>query len=354
MALTLHEVALLRIAAQRLAGPDFATATDAVRWMTALQAQDFQGALTSVALRTASPSRQGVVAALDAGEVVRSWPMRGTLHLVPAEDLVWMLHLMAPRVVAGAAARHAELGLDSHQLDMARGLAVAALSGGRQLRRAELLELWEERGLATAGQRGYHLLGHLAQTGTLCLGPVREREQLFVLVDEWIARPRLLEREEALGELALRYFRSHGPATVKDFTKWTNLFAADVRAGLALARPHLTGIDVDGVEHLMDPHTPARLNANRALARDVLLLPGFDELILGYQDRRAVLAAEFAARIVPGRNGVFQPTVVSDGRVVGTWKHAGRGAQRTVTATPFTPLPADVAAAVGQVYERMP
>ncbi len=351
---TLDEIALLRLVAQRIAGAGLASATEVVRWLTALQAQDHSGVLTSVALRTASGTRQGVEAALNAGEVVKSWPMRGTLHLVVAQDLPWMLDLTAPRVVAGAAARRAQLGLDTPLLEHARQLAVDALAGGHQLRRADLLAGWDGGGLVTAGQRGYHMLWHLAQTGTLCFGPVRDGEQLLVLIDEWIPRPRRPERKEALGELALRYFRSHGPATVKDFTRWTNLVAADVRAGLALARPRLARVEVDGVEYFMDPQTPDLLDACRRRARGVFLLPGFDEFILGYQDRRAVLAAEFADRIVPGANGVFRPTVVSDGHVVGTWKHTGRGAKRTVAATPFRSFPDEVTEAIPQVYAALP
>lgn len=351
---TLREIALLRLVAQRIAGPSAATATEAVRWLTAAQAQDWGGVLTSVALRTASGTRADVEAAADAGEVVRSWPMRGTLHLVAAEDLSWMLRLTAPRVVAGAARRRARLGLDAGQLEHARKLAVDALAGGRRLRRDDLLAAWNEGGLDTAGQRGYHMLWHLAQTGTLCLGPVQGGEQLIVLVDEWIPRPRRPEREEALGELAERYFRGHGPATVKDFARWTNLLAADVRAGVELARPRLARVDVDGVEYLMDPRTPDLLDACRQSARGVFLLPGFDELILGYQDRSAVLPAEFADRIVPGGNGVFRPTVVSDGRVVGTWRHTGRGARRTLEAVPFESFPEQVAEAIARVHAALP
>ncbi len=351
---TPREVALLRLAAQRIAGPGSATATDAVGWLTAMQAQDHNGVLTSVALRTASGARQGVEAALDAGEVVKSWPMRGTLHLVMAEDLPWMLNLAAPRVVAGAASRRAQLGLDVPILEHARELTVQGLTGGQALRRDELLAVWDEGGLVTAGQRGYHLLWHLAQTGILCFGPVRHGAQRIVLVDEWIPHPRRLERDEALGELAWRYFRSHGPATVRDFARWTKLVAADVRAGLALARPRLARIDVDGVEHLMDPQTPDLLDAGRHRARGVFLLPGFDEFILGYQDRRAALPAEFARLIVPGGNGVFRPTVVCDGQVVGTWKHTGRGAKRTISATPFTSFSGEVAEAVPQAYAALP
>jgi len=353
-ALTMPEVALLRLTAQLIAGPGMVTATGAVRWLTALQAQDHRGVLTSVALRMRSGTREGVEAALNAGEVVKSWPMRGTLHLVAAEDLPWMLDLMAPRVVAQATRRRAELGLDLAAIEQARELAGQALAGGRRMRRRELLAGWDEAGLATTGQRGYHMLWHLAQTGTLCFGPVRDGEQLVVLVDEWITRPRRLKREEALGELARRYFHGHGPATVKDFARWTNLVAADVRTGLALARPELVHVEVDGVEHLMDPQTPDLLDRCREHARGVFLLPGFDEYVLGYADRRAALATEFAARIVPGGNGVFRPTIVSDGQIVGTWRHIGRGAQRTVTATPFTSFRDGVAVAIPQVYADLP
>lgn len=351
---TLPEVALLRLSAQRLVGPGWPTATDTVRWLAAVQAQDFNGAITSVALRTASGTRQDVEAALAAGQVVKSWPMRGTLHLVVAEDLPWMLQLSTPRLVSGAAARRAQLGLDLPLLEQARQLAVSALTGGRQLRRGELLARWNDAGLVTTGQRGYHMLWHIAQTGTICFGPVRDGEQLIVLVDEWIKDPRCPDHEEALGEWACRYFRSHGPATVKDFSRWTNLLAADVRVGLALARPLLASMDVDGVEHLMDPETPDLLAASRQAVRAVILLPGFDEFILGYQDRRAALPTEFADRIVPGGNGVFRPTVLSNGQVVGVWKHSGRGARRTVTATPFTSFSAEVAEAIPQVYTALP
>src|SRR3954465_10593389 len=125
---TPHEVALLRLVAQRIAGPPWPTAAETVRWLTAVQAQDYPGALTSVALRTEGATRTGVEAALDAGEVVRSWPMRSTLHLVAAEDLGWLLELCGPRVLAGAAKRRGGLGLTEADTERARELAVAALT----------------------------------------------------------------------------------------------------------------------------------------------------------------------------------------------------------------------------------
>jgi hypothetical protein len=353
-AITLHEVALLRLVAQRVAVPGFASAADAVRWLTAVQAQDYHGALTSVALRTTDRSRADVQAALDAGEVVRSWPMRGTLHFVAAEDLSWMLELMTPRVLSAAASRRAQLSLDAAALERARDIAGEALAGGRRLSRAELFSVWDAGGLSTAGQRGYHMLWHLAQTGLLCFGPVRDREQLVVLVEEWITNPRRPGRDQALGELAWRYFASHGPATLKDFMRWTKLVAADARAGLWLAKPRLARGEVEGVEHFMHSQTPELLDACRGAAEGIVLLPGFDEFILGYQDRAAVVAAEFASRLVPGANGMFRPTVVIDGRVVATWKHVGSGAGRRLEVVPFAPLADEVTVAVAEVYATLP
>ena len=353
--LAADQTALLRLVAQRIAGPGLPSAAEAVGWMTGMQAQDYNGVLTSVALRTAGGTRSAVEEALNAGEVVRSWPLRGTLHLVKAEDLTWMLRLLSPRTLARAASRRAELGLDSAALGRAREQTELILEGGHRISRTDLLARWDNGGLDTAGQRGYHLLWHLAQTGVVCFGPVADGAQQVVLVDEWITSQRRLDREEALGELAERYFCSHGPATTGDFARWANLVAADARAGLALARTQLaTLVGEDGCEYHLDQGTPDLLRAHRRQARGVHLLPGFDELILGYRDRTATLPADVAHDIVPGGNGIFRPTVVSGGHVVGTWTHSGRGAQRTVLATPFTAFSTATAAAIPRAYAALP
>jgi hypothetical protein len=351
---TPQEVALLRLVAQRIAGPRADSAADAVRRLLAVQGQDYPGALTSVALRTAGAGRGDVEAALDAGEVVRSWPMRSTLHLVPAEDLGWLLALCGPRVLTGAEKRRARLGLDLADAERARELAAEALAGGGRLGRSALLGVLGDGGIDVSGQRGYHLLWYAAQTGTVCLGPTGGGEQLFVRSDEWIRRPRRLEGEEALRELALRFFRGHGPATVADLARWAGLKVSDVRTGLALAREELEFLEVDGVQHAMDPRTPDLLAACPDEACGVFLLPGFDEFVLGYADRSCSVPAEFAERIVPGGNGMFRSTVVSGGRVVGTWRWTGRGTRRTVTAEPFTTFPGPVAEAIPRVARALP
>jgi Winged helix DNA-binding domain len=350
-----RDIGPLRLAAQRLIGPPEPTPGDAVRRLLCAQGQDYPGAVTSVALRTDGRRRADVTAALDSGEVVRSWPMRGTLHLVAADDLPWLLDLVGVRALAGIAKRWANLELDERQAELAREVVRQRLGGGGRASRADLLEAVADGGVATTGQRGYHLLWYLSQTGTLCLGPTDgDREQLFVLLDEWIPRPRRPERDEALAELALRFFSGHGPATVADLVRWAGSTARDVRAGLAAVRDRLETVEIDGTEYLMDPGTPARLAAARAEADEVLLLPGFDEYVLGYADRDAVVAREHVTRIVPGRNGMFRATVVHGGRIVAVWKWAGSGSKRRCEVEPFAELPDDVAAVVPDLAAALP
>jgi hypothetical protein len=340
------ELGLLRLVAQRLAGPARPSAAAAVRRLGAVQAQDYPGALTSVALRAAGRRRTDVEAALDDGEVVRSWPMRGTLHLVAAGDLRWLLALLGARTLAGSTRRRQQLALTDADLGAARTVAVAVLGGGRRARREALLAAFADAGVDVGGQRGYHLLWHLAHTGVLCLGPAEEGRQLFVLFDEWVPPQAGRDRAEALGELALRYFTGHGPASVRDLARWAGLTLGDARAGLASVRSELAALEVDGVEYLLAPETPDLLATFRREAGGVFLLPGFDEFLLGYGDRSAVLDPQFADRIVPGGNGMFRATVVVGGRVVGTWARAGRGDQRGVTATPFTEFSPEVTASI--------
>ena len=311
----------LRLASQHIGASGLATPGGVVRWMLAMQAQDLPGAKWSVGVRAPQTSEAAVEAAFDSGEIVRSWPMRGTLHLVPADDLGWMLELTAPRALRSAASRRAALGIAEADTERAREIAVASLSGGRSLTRAAILASIAAGGVSAEGQRGYHLLWYLAQTGTLVLGAARGRQQTFTLLDEWVRAPRRLERDEALGELAYRYFRSHGPATARDLARWSGLTMADVKRGLAISGGLLTQLDLDGVRYHLAPETLAHAPA----AARAHLLPGFDEYLLGYQDRSAALAPEESGHVVPGGNGMFKPTVVADGEVVGTWR-------RTLTA----------------------
>lgn len=329
-------IGALRLAALGIASPDAPTPAEAVRRSLAMQGQDLSGVLWSIGLRTPGATIAGVEAAHESGAFVRSWPMRGTLHVVPAEDLGWMLSLTGQRMVRSAEGRRRQLGLEAADFVRAERLVRHELSGGRHRTRAELLAALEAGGLSTTGQRGIHTLGQLAQTGVL----VQSGRDRWALLEEWVPAPRRLPREEALRELALRYASSHGPVTDRDLAWWSSLTLTDARAGLAAAAPDLEQVEFEGRTY---HHRPGLEPGGRG----VHLLPGFDEFVLGYADRTAQLAPEHAGRIVPGGNGVCQPTVVIDGRVAGTWRRerAGRTAI-TVRLTPFETLSTTTSRAV--------
>jgi len=328
----MSHIGQVRLASQLVSPPSTGDVVAVVRHMLAMQGQDYAGLLWSIGLRVPGATLATVEAAFANGEIVRAWPMRGTLHATAAEDLPWLVDLLCPRVIQTTTRRRDQLSLDDKTLARARTIAEKSLSGANHKTREEMLSLFEAKGISTEGQRGYHILFHLATTRTLCFGPPRPREkkstaaseQTFTLLEEWIKKPRKLERDEALGELATRYFLSHGPATVVDFTAWTKLTAADVKRALDVAKKSLRR-EGDYITHVTQEAHPRKLA--RTSARSVHLLSGFDEFILGYRDRSAVLDAEHAQRVVPGGNGVFMPTIVQGGRVIGTWRRSVKKAQ---------------------------
>jgi hypothetical protein len=319
----------LRLSALGIADPVAPTPDAVVRNALATQAQDYLGTLWSVGLRTPGATSAEVEAAHEAGRFVRSWPMRGTLHFVIGEDLNWMLGLTGARMLQSAEGRRRQLGLTEDDYARARSAARDRLGGGGKASRAEMFAAFEAAGVSTDGQRGIHTLGQLAQLGMLVLAA----RDAWTLLDEWVPEPRQLERDEALEEFVLRYFTSHGPATVKDFAWWSSLTLTDARAGLAAARDRLDAFELDGETYYLRPGLePAE--------RAVHLLPGFDEYLLGYADRTAQLAGEHANTIVPGGNGLFMPTIVVDGEVVGIWKRERKTKRTVVTLAPVRPLTA--------------
>jgi hypothetical protein len=264
--------------------------------------------------------------------------MRGTLHFVAAEDLRWMLSLTSTRSLQAAVSRNNRFGLDRSILDRAAAVARKELAG-RSLSRDEFIRLLGQNGLSTEGERGYHVIFYLAQLSLVCWGPPSGTQQALVLVDDWIPAQRMPSRDDALASFALRYFASHGPATERDFAWWTKLTLSDVRAAIALCGDRLTeisctGISCTGISYWI-AGTELAAAAGHKPSAGVRVLPGFDEYLLGYQDRSLALPAEHAQRIVPGNNGIFLPTITSRGRVVGTWRRTPKSTTAPIHAEHF-------------------
>ncbi|HML52176.1 MAG TPA: winged helix DNA-binding domain-containing protein [Propionicimonas sp.] len=349
-----RDVALLRLVGHRLAGADLPDPLSVVEHLGAIQAQDLPGAITSVALRSLDRSPAAVIESLNRGTIVRSWPMRGTLHLVPAKDVGWLLSLTGPRMIAGAAQRRRNLGITDETIDRARDTALAALTGGAALRRSELFALWEQAGVLTHPQAGGHLLARLCQEATVVLGPMADGEQLVVDFKAWIPQSRRLDTTEALAELARRYLRSHGPATAADLSRWASITTGQAREAVAAVAAEFVEYSPAGADHLMDPELPRRLSEQRSQARRLLLLPGFDEFMLGYSDRGFAVQPEHLQRIVPGNNGMFRGTIVRNGEVIGVWKRAGSKTRPRFEPEPFGSWESRDQAAAQAAFEALP
>lgn len=335
-----------RLSAHGIAGTASATAptaTTTVRRMLAMQAQDFAAACWAIGLRTPTALVTDVLSAMDRGEIVRSWPMRGTLHALAAEDLGWMLAVTAPRMLASARTRERTLEIDAQVLAQAGEAAVAMLGGGRSASRDEYMAALEAAGIGTGGQRGYHLIWHLAQNGLLCWGPTQRAQQALVLLDEWVREPRRLQGDEALRELVSRYLDGHGPATLADIVWWSKITVAEAKRGVAAAGDGILTLTIDDRPYLVSRRQAENAPTHPLTRGDreaVYALPGYDEYLLGYRERSAVLDDAHASLIVPGGNGVFQPTIVAGGRVVGTWRRSTGAGGVTVRPLPFEASPA--------------
>jgi hypothetical protein len=341
-------IARSRLANHGIANPTFAQPGEVVTWLGAVQAQDYGGALWAIALRMTGATERSIEQAIAARAIVRTWPMRGTLHFVAAQDVRWLLALLTPRVIAASAGRCRQLDLDETTFARSKEVFAKALQGGKQLTRDEMLQELEQTGISTTGQRGYHLLGRSAQDGLICFGTRRGKQQTFTLLDEWVPLTRRLPRDEALAELTRRYFTSHGPATMQDLMHWAGLTAAEAKTGLAAAGKALIQETIADRVYWMPCEAPEINHATPS----VHLLPGFDEYLLGYRDRSAVLDPAYAQRICPGGNGMFSPTIVIDGVVIGTWKRTFKGGAVVIETTPFQPLTAAENEALSTAADR--
>lgn len=290
--------------------------------MLATQGQEFWGGRWALAARTeGAVTVRDVDAAFDRGEIVRSWTMRGTIHVIPARDLAWVLSVTGERQARQAAAVRRAEAIDEPELARAECLARAALAGGNRLTRKELFAVFDGGGVSTARQRGYHLLVALSLRGVVCQGPVvpREsgptREQYVVPFDEWV--PDSASPGDPLAEFFVRYIDGHGPAGPRDFAWWSGLPVGMARDAAAAASDRLTLVGDEP-----EPQYATRPPAPSPTAPGVLALPPFEEYYLSYADRTVPCAPEFLRAIGPSMNGIVRPIIVARGEVIGVWTHS--------------------------------
>ena len=322
-----------RLHNQKLSSPDCKQAVDVVRWLGAVQAQDFPAAKWALALRMRAATDAVIQQAYDEGKILRTHLMRPTWHFVAPEDIRWLLELTAPRVNANCGSAFRMFELDDAVFKRTTKVLTKALQGGKHLTRAELRTELNRSGVAADdGVRLGHIMIRAELDGVVCSGPRRNKQFTYALLEERVPATKQITLDEALAKLTTRYITSHGPATLQDYVWWSGLTVKDAKRGVALIDRHLR-------QELLNDKTYFLKHANSSPKSAVYpshFLPAFDEYNVAYKHRLAGLG----------------PTVIVNGEAVGTWKATASKQTLTIVVTPSRALKKSETQAISQAANR--
>lgn len=328
-----YEISQHRLHTQRLA-QKAATTEAALRWLGAVQAQDYSGAKWGLAQRVENATNQLIDDTFNDGRIVRTHAMRPTWHFVLPEDIRWLQRLTAPRVHTANTHAYKRNELDDSVLRRSQDICAAALQGGKQLTRNELGRVLAEHGIIATANRLAYITMYAELNAMLCSGALRGKQFTYALLEERVPPAPERHRDEALAELAKRYFQSHGPATAHDFAWWSGLTLKDSRIAIELIRDDLEYASVDGNDYWFLPplSTPSFEHPV------VHLLPNYDEHFVAYRDH----APSFDTRVVKPR-GPYDDAlpvhlITLNGHVIGGWRRKITRTHVTITTSSLIPV----------------
>lgn len=324
-----------------------------VRRLFALQSQEWPSAQLAIHARSRDLTQADVIRAREVERAfVLTWSLRGTLHLVPAEDIRWQLELCGPPAIRGARSRFKQLGLTEEIRERALEAIADILSGGQALTRARLATALNTRGFPVAGQAIHHLVRFAALRGLICLGAEIDGDLTYVLLEEWLpAANDAPAPDDSLREFARRYLAAYAPATMADFKRWSGLGAAPAKAAWAAVKPECVPVALpEGealmLEPLLDPlETPPP-------EPTVRLLPRYDNYLLAYESRAFMVANAYAKRVHPG-GGLIRSCLLVDGEAKANWKLEKRRAGLRVVVEPFEALAPSILPALEAEVESL-
>ncbi len=345
------DIASLRLQNQRLIGQVFTKPEEVVRWMGALQAQDFAAAKWAVGIRLNKSTDWKIEEAFNSGKILRTHVMRPTWHFVHPADIRWLLALTSPRVHAFNGHYYRKSGLDKTIFRKSNEIIARALQGGKQLTRHQLDNVLRANGVPTKNLGLSYTMMQAELDGIICSGPRKGKQFTYMLLDERVPKVKIIDRDHALSELIKRYFSSRGPAQIQDFVWWSGLTSIDAKKGIAMNKTHLFREDYQDKTYWF--FKPAHNNTVRGSIQSELraaLLPAFDEYFIAYKDRGAILDGEHKKFINAG-GGMLSGVIVIRGKVVGTWKRTFQKNTAHINIRPFFPFDAAQTRAVNHAAE---
>ncbi|NUY81173.1 winged helix DNA-binding domain-containing protein [Flavobacterium sp. MAH-1] len=306
------DISFWRMQSQQLLTTNIDSIPRLVKHFGAIQAQDYAMAKWAIGSRVPSISDADVDIALASGDIVRTHVLRPTWHFAPSEDIGWMLGLTAKTIRGQMASNDRKLGLDQAIYNKSFGLIEKALEDGH-LSKPEIMEILEFNGIRTHEYRSGHIMAAAELEGLVVSGARKGKEHGYALMSKQVKKPRKLSKEEALAELAQTYFKSHAPATVRDFQWWSGLNLTDCRTGIKANEKKLESVEIEGQTYYF-PEEHQSVNT-----KSVHLLPAFDEFLIAYKDRTPSIDPVHSRHAFTS-NGIFKPLLVVDGQVCGIWK----------------------------------
>lgn len=347
-AVTRDQIPALRLCNQRLTGEPLQSAHDVVRWLGAVQAQDYAGAKWGISQRTPGITDARIDRSFAEGKILRTHVMRPTWHFVAPEDIRWLLALTSPRVHAVNRPYYRKFELDDATFDRSAGVLTRALQDGEQLTRTEIAALLEDAAISASGHRLAYLLMKAELDGLICSGGRRGKQFTYALLAERAPDARILSRDESLAELARRYFTSHGPALAQDFAWWSGLTVADARAGADMAGTHLGQETIDGKTYWSASSTVPE----RSQTSTVHLLPNYDEYLISYKDYSPVFDRSRLTGTAPIEAVLGGHILTVGGQVTGGWRRTVHGKGVVINVRTLAPLTAAQRSDMKGVAER--
>jgi hypothetical protein len=346
--MTSAEIANIRLHNQQITGTKFKTVKEIVGWMGAMQAQDYAMSKWSVGVRLPNSTDLQIEEAIDKAEIIRTHLMRPTWHLVSADDIYWMLDLTAPQIKPILNSRNKELELSEAIYTKCNNLIEKALASEKHLTRDELIVHLEKAKIVTDNNRASHIIMRAELDGIVCNGFTKNKKQTYALLNERVSKTITLVREEALAKLANCYFSSHSPATLKDFVWWSGLSVKDAKSALEMVKTNFISETINSEVYWCT--NSFSLPKSKPLS--FYLLPAFDEFIISYKNRNDSLSKEYQPHVVTN-NGIFKPTIVVNGQVVGIWKRTIKKDTVIIETDFFEQQPKSIKSLIGKAAEAV-
>jgi hypothetical protein len=341
------QISKSRLFSQQITDNHFKTPKEIVSWMGAMQAQDYIMAKWAVGLRLKNQTEKHIEDAIDKGEILRTHVLRPTWHFVAPEDIYWMTKLTAAKIKTSLKSRHKQLELSDSILKKTIVIIEKELADGVSLTRNDLAQKFRDKGIKTDENRLSHILFCAEFEALICSGPIKENRPTYSLLSHRVPKKKELGREESLTELAKRYFTSHAPATIQDFSWWSNLSLTEIRRAVDSIKSDFSIEDTETGKYLLPNSFSWDKNPNRS----VYLLPAYDEFLISYRDRSHSLHATHNKKTISS-NGIFFPIVVINGQVSGLWQRTIQKNKLLVTVNTFQEQGKTIKAQIGKKAEE--